>query len=105
MECSGSHPFDYDKQDGESNWYSYRPSEILDHSQVGELSQSSVQSDRIVKKRIVHGEVEFPPYIWNTIPDGTHIHSISFNYYAATRHSSPISSRTEFLHSSSYPLR
>lgn len=70
--CSGGHPFDYDKQDGESNCYSYRPSEMLDNSQIEGVSQSSVQSDRIVKKRIVHGDVEFPPYIWNTIVDGTH---------------------------------
>ncbi|KAI0734662.1 kinase-like protein [Fomitopsis betulina] len=66
---AGGHPFDYDKQDGESNCYSYRPSEMLDNSQIEGVSQSSVQSDRIVKKRIVHGDVEFPPYIWNTIVD------------------------------------
>ncbi|TFY62844.1 hypothetical protein EVJ58_g3605 [Rhodofomes roseus] len=66
---AGGHPFDYDKQDGESNWYSYRPSEDFDHSQLGDLSQTSVQSDRMVKKRIVHGEVEFPSYIWSSVPD------------------------------------
>lgn len=66
---AGGHPFDYDKQEGESAWYSYCPSEGLDNaSQASVPSQCSVQSDRIVKKRIVHGEPEFPPQIWSSIP-------------------------------------
>ncbi|KAI0963960.1 hypothetical protein AcW1_000896 [Taiwanofungus camphoratus] len=69
---AGGHPFDYDRTEGESAWYSYRPSEVLDDaSQASAFSQSSARSDRIVKKRIVHGELDFPPHIWSDIPHGT----------------------------------
>ncbi|KAH9948164.1 kinase-like protein, partial [Amylocystis lapponica] len=66
---AGGHPFDYDKMEGESDWYSYHPSEVLDDvSEASLLSQSSIQTDRIVKKRIVHGDPEFPQCIWAPIP-------------------------------------
>ncbi|KAI0931802.1 hypothetical protein AcW2_000602 [Taiwanofungus camphoratus] len=69
---AGGHPFDYDRTEGESAWYSYRPSEVLDDaSQASAFPQSSARSDRIVKKRIVHGELDFPPHIWSDIPHGT----------------------------------
>ncbi|OCH94717.1 kinase-like protein [Obba rivulosa] len=64
---TGCHPFDYEKVPGESEWYSYRPSEDL--GDMSSISQTSVRSDRMVKKRIVHGEVEFPENIWHNIPD------------------------------------
>jgi len=71
---AGGHPFDYDKQEGESAWYSYCPSEMLGSaSQPPGLSQCSIQSDRIVKKRIVHGELEFPPHVWSSLPLGAQI--------------------------------
>ncbi|EMD41943.1 hypothetical protein CERSUDRAFT_147367 [Gelatoporia subvermispora B] len=64
---TGSHPFDYDKVKGESEWYSYKPSEDFDHE--SSVSQVSARSDRMVKKRIVHGEVEFPENIWHELHD------------------------------------
>ncbi|OSD03305.1 kinase-like protein [Trametes coccinea BRFM310] len=62
---AGSHPFDYGKVAGESELYSYRASESHEDSQY---SQESVQVDQLIKKRIVHGEVEFPEYHWDKMP-------------------------------------
>ncbi|OJT02724.1 Meiosis-specific serine/threonine-protein kinase mek1 [Trametes pubescens] len=59
---AGSHPFDYGKVDGESDLYSYRPSEEFEDS---EYSQESLQTDQLIKRRIVHGEVEFPEHHWD----------------------------------------
>ncbi|KAI0361379.1 kinase-like protein [Trametes cingulata] len=62
---AGSHPFDYGKVPGESDLYSYRPSEAYEDSQY---SQESLQTDQLIKSRIVHGEVEFPEYHWDKMP-------------------------------------
>ncbi|KAI8990495.1 kinase-like protein [Trametes punicea] len=59
---AGSHPFDYGKVPGESDLYSYRASEPFDNSQH---SQESLQTDQLIKQRIVHGEVEFPGHHWD----------------------------------------
>ncbi|KAI0778409.1 kinase-like protein [Trametes elegans] len=59
---AGSHPFDYGKVPGESDLYSYQPSEAYEDSQY---SQESLQTDTLIKRRIVHGEVEFPEYHWD----------------------------------------
>ncbi|KAL1951464.1 hypothetical protein VTO73DRAFT_613 [Trametes versicolor] len=59
---AGSHPFDYGKVDGESDLYSYRPSEEFEDS---EYSQESLQTDQLIKRRIVHGGVEFPEHHWD----------------------------------------
>ncbi|KAI0375231.1 kinase-like protein [Pilatotrama ljubarskyi] len=62
---AGSHPFDYGKVPGESDLYSYRPSEAYEDSQY---SQESLQTDQLIKRRIVHGEIEFPEYHWDKMP-------------------------------------
>ncbi|KAL7285485.1 hypothetical protein ACG7TL_000582 [Trametes sanguinea] len=67
---AGSHPFDYGKVAGESELYSYRASESHEDSQY---SQESVQVDQLIKKRIVHGEVEFPEYHWDKMPHGAYL--------------------------------
>ncbi|KAI0715375.1 kinase-like protein [Earliella scabrosa] len=61
----GSHPFDYGKVKGESDFYSYGLSEAGEDSQY---SQQSWQTDQIVKRRIVHGDVDFPSNVWDKIP-------------------------------------
>ncbi|KAI0673365.1 kinase-like protein [Trametes maxima] len=62
---AGSHPFDYGKVPGESDLYSYQPSETVDDSQC---SQESLRTDNLIKRRIVHGEVEFSEYHWDQMP-------------------------------------
>ncbi|KAH9857953.1 kinase-like protein [Lenzites betulinus] len=62
---AGSHPFDYGKVPGESEIYSYQPSAPYDDSQY---SQESVQTDLLIKRRIVHGDIEFPKYHWDKMP-------------------------------------
>ncbi|OBZ79927.1 putative serine/threonine-protein kinase fhkC [Grifola frondosa] len=66
---AGHHPFDYGKVPGESEMYSYEPSEDVD--ELAELSQCSSHTDHMVKKRIVHGELEFPRHVWGTMIDAT----------------------------------
>ncbi|KAI0639637.1 kinase-like protein [Trametes polyzona] len=62
---AGSHPFDYGKVAGESDLYSYQPSEGYEDSQY---SQESLQTDQLIKRRIVHGEVEFLEHHWDKMP-------------------------------------
>ncbi|RPD57045.1 kinase-like protein [Lentinus tigrinus ALCF2SS1-6] len=62
---AGTHPFDFGKVDGESEYYSYMPSEDCEDSQY---SQESVRADQLVKRRIVNGEVEFPGVLWDKMP-------------------------------------
>ncbi|TFK86160.1 kinase-like protein [Polyporus arcularius HHB13444] len=62
---AGTHPFDYGKVDGESEYYSYMASEGCEDSQY---SQESLQTDQLVKRRIVNGEVEFPRVLWDKMP-------------------------------------
>lgn len=54
--------------------YSYEPeSEDDDYDDSlddAQYSQASIQADQLVKRRIVHGEVEFPSYIWDKMPRG-----------------------------------
>ncbi|KAI0756779.1 kinase-like protein [Daedaleopsis nitida] len=63
---AGSHPFDYGKVAGESEYYSYMPSAGYDDSQY---SQESYQTDQLVKRRIVHGDVEFPHHLWDKLAE------------------------------------
>ncbi|KAI0801044.1 kinase-like protein [Fomes fomentarius] len=62
---AGTHPFDYGKVKGESEYYSHNPSEAGDDSQY---SQEYWATDQLVKRRIVHGEVEFPSHVWDKMP-------------------------------------
>ncbi|KAI0328178.1 kinase-like protein [Cubamyces sp. BRFM 1775] len=63
---AGTHPFDYGKVSGESDLYSYRPSEEYEDSQY---SQQSIQVDQLIKQRIVHGDVEYPEHLWDKMPN------------------------------------
>ncbi len=36
-----------------------------------QYSQESLQTDQLVKRRIVNGEVEFPRALWDKMPQGT----------------------------------
>ncbi|KAM5530318.1 hypothetical protein V8D89_016019 [Ganoderma adspersum] len=69
---AGCHPFDYGRVDGESEMYSYEPEseddDYDDSCDNSQYSQASIQADQLVKRRIVHGEVEFPSYMWDTMP-------------------------------------
>ena len=67
--CSGAHPFDYEPVPGETNLYSYcKPSEPDEID--SQYSQESYRADQLVKKRIVHGEVEFPSHVWDNLIEG-----------------------------------
>ncbi|KZT02399.1 kinase-like protein, partial [Laetiporus sulphureus 93-53] len=101
----GGHPFDYDKLEGESDWYSYSTSEVLgDASQAPEPSQCSAQSDRIVKKRIVHGEPDFPPYVWGKIPHAQFLCSQLLIYNPFERATIPGALRSEWFECESAEL-
>lgn len=75
---SGTHPFDYGKVKGESEYYSHNPSEAGDDSQY---SQESWATDQLVKRRIVHGEVEFPSHSWDRMPQGESTRSTTSNTF------------------------
>lgn len=68
MLSSGSHPFDYGKVKGESDFYSYAG--LSEAGEDSQYSQQSWQTDQIVKRRIVHGDVDFPSNVWDKIPHG-----------------------------------
>ncbi|PIL31727.1 transporter [Ganoderma sinense ZZ0214-1] len=65
---AGCHPFDYGRVDGESQMYSYEPESEDEDYDDSQYSQVSIQTDQLVKRRIVHGEVEFPGYVWDQMP-------------------------------------
>ncbi|KAH8119940.1 kinase-like protein [Phellopilus nigrolimitatus] len=63
---SGSHPFDYRRDDVYSCDYA---SDWQTQSCVSQFSQSSVVNERVIKARIVEGAVNFS-HLWDDMPDG-----------------------------------
>ncbi len=51
--------------------YSYEPESEDEDYDDSQYSQASIQADQLVKRRIVHGEVEFPSSVWDKMPRGT----------------------------------
>lgn len=50
--------------------YSYAPESEDEDYDDSEYSQASFQADQLVKRRIVHGEIEFSGYVWDKMPRG-----------------------------------
>lgn len=63
----GSHPFDY----GRDSYCSCSSSvDDDDDERLSQCSQFSYHTELETKRRIVNGEIEFTPDIWNDKPDG-----------------------------------
>ena len=50
--------------------YSYIPKSEGDDYDDSQYSQTSIQADQLVKRRIVHGEVEFISPVWDKMSRG-----------------------------------
>ncbi|EJF66900.1 kinase-like protein [Dichomitus squalens LYAD-421 SS1] len=93
----GCHPFDYGKVDGESEMYSYMPESEGEDYDDSQCSQTSIQADQLVKRRIVHGEVEFPSPVWDKMPRARDLCSDLLVYDPMDRATAQTALRHEWL--------
>ncbi|KAI0080367.1 kinase-like protein [Panus rudis PR-1116 ss-1] len=63
---SGRHPFDYGVVPGDPDWPT--SPDLKTHDRDSQFWLCSAQNDNVVKRRIINGDVDYLPSVWDSMP-------------------------------------